>query len=269
MIVFPNAKINIGLNVVSKRNDGYHNIETVFYPIKLSDALEFVVSEKTELSTTGIKIEGNTDDNLILKAYRILKKDFNLPEIKFHLHKIIPFGAGLGGGSSDAAFTLKALNSFFNLSISIEKLKYYAAQIGADCPFFIENKPAFASGTGDQLTPINIDLSQYKTVILFPPVTVSTADAYKSILPEKPDFDLRNLCSLPIEKWKETVFNDFEKYVFRIFPIVKELKEKLYEAGALYASMSGSGSAVYGIFSNLPIEISSSEYSVVKPMPIS
>ena len=253
MIVFPNAKVNIGLNVVSKRNDGYHNIETVFYPIKLYDVLEFVVSEKTELSTTGIKIDGNTDDNLILKAYRILKKDFNLPEIKFHLHKIIPFGAGLGGGSSDAAFTLKALNSFFNLGISVEKLKDYAALTGADCTFFIENKPAFASGTGNKLEPIKLDLTQYETVVLFPPVVVSTYEAYKNIFSAKPDFDLRNLCRLPIENWKETVVNDFEKYVFRVFPVVKELKEKLYETGAVYASMSGSGSTVYGIFRHLPV----------------
>jgi len=253
MIVFPNAKINIGLNVVSKRNDGYHNIETVFYPVKLFDALEFVISEKTELSTTGIKIDGNTDDNLILKAYRILKKDFNLPEIKFHLHKIIPLGAGLGGGSSDAAFTLKTLNSFFNLGISAEKLKYYAALIGADCPFFIENKPAFATGKGNELVSINIDLSQYEIVILKPPAMVSTAEAYKNISSVKPDFDLRNLCCLPIENWKETVVNDFEKYIFKAFPVIKELKEKLYETGAVYASMSGSGSAVYGIFHHLPV----------------
>lgn len=253
MIVFPNAKINIGLNVVSKRSDGYHNIETVFYPIKLYDVLEFVVSEKTELSITGIKIDGYTDNNLILKAYRILKKDFNLPEIKFHLHKIIPLCAGLGGGSSDAAFTLKALNSFFNLGIPVEKLKDYAALAGADCPFFIENKPAFATETGNKLAHVNIDLTQYETVVLKPPVEVTTFDAYKNISPAEPDFSLQRLCSLPIEKWKETIVNDFEKYVFRVFPVVRELKEKLYEAGAIYASMSGSGSSVYGIFNRLPV----------------
>ena len=255
MIVFPNAKINIGLHVVSKRDDGYHNIETIFYPVKMYDVLEFVISEETELSTTGIKIDGNTNDNLILKAYRILKHDFNLPEIKFHLHKVIPLGAGLGGGSSDAAFTLKALNSFFNLNISTEKLKYYAALIGADCPFFIDNKPAFANETGNKLSPINIDLTQYEIVILSPPVMVSTAEAYKNIVSAKPDFDLQDLCRLPIENWKETVVNDFEKYVFRTLPIVQNLKENLYEAGAIYASMSGSGSAVYGIFRHLPTNL--------------
>ncbi|MDR2910919.1 MAG: 4-(cytidine 5'-diphospho)-2-C-methyl-D-erythritol kinase [Bacteroidales bacterium] len=253
MIVFPNAKINIGLNVVSKRCDGYHNIETVFYPLKLYDVLEFVVAEKTELSVTGIKIDENPDNNLVLKAYRVLKKHFNLPEIKFHLQKNIPFCAGLGGGSSDAAFTLKALNLFLNLGISEEKLKDYATMAGADCPFFIENKPAFATETGNKLTPVNIELAQYKIVILKPPVEVSTLNAYKNISPVKPDFNLKNLCNLPVEKWKETVTNDFEKYVFRVFPVVRELKEKLYEAGALYASMSGSGSAVYGIFSRLPV----------------
>ena len=264
MIVFPNAKINIGLHVVSKRNDGYHNIETVFYPVKMYDVLEFVISEKTELSTTGIKIDGNTDDNLILKAYRILKTDFNIPEIKFHLHKVIPLGAGLGGGSSDAAFTLKALNSFLNLSISTEKLKYYAALIGADCPFFIDNKPAFANETGNKLSPINIDLTQYKIVILSPPVMVNTAEAYKNIVSAKPDFDLQNLCHLPVESWKETIVNDFEKYVFRVFPVVKDLKEKLYEAGAIYASMSGSGSTVYGVFRHIPTNLSNYIYCNVK-----
>jgi len=239
--------------VVSKRNDGYHNIETVFYPVKLFDALEFVISEKTELSTTGIKIEGNTNDNLILKAYRILKKDFNLPEIKFHLHKNIPLGAGLGGGSSDAAFTFKALNSFFNLGISTEKLKDYAALTGSDCPFFIENKPAKASETGNKLMPVNIDLTQYEIVILKPPVAISTAEAYKNITPALPDFDLQDLCNLPIENWKKTVVNDFEKYVFKVFPEVRKLKEKLYEAGAIYASMSGSGTAVYGVFQKTKI----------------
>jgi 4-diphosphocytidyl-2-C-methyl-D-erythritol kinase len=255
MIVFPNAKINIGLNVVSKRSDGYHNIETVFYPLKLYDVLEFVAAEKTELSATGIPIDETPDNNLILKAYRILKKDFKLPEIRFHLQKNIPLCAGLGGGSSDAAFTLKALNLFFKLGISEDKLKDYAAMAGADCPFFIENKPAFATETGNKLTPVNIELAQYETVILKPPVNVSTFDAYKNISPVKPDFNLKNLCNLPIDKWKETVTNDFEKYVFRAFPVVRELKEKLYESGALYASMSGSGSAVYGIFSRLPVNL--------------
>ncbi len=257
MIVFPNAKINIGLNVVSKRCDGYHDIATVFYPVKLYDILEFAVAEKTELSATGITLGEHTDSNLVLKAYHILKHDFNLPEIKFHLHKNIPLCAGLGGGSSDAAYTLKALNSFFNLGITSEKLQDYAAILGADCPFFIDNQPAFATETGNRLTPLNIDLNQYETVILKPPVSVSTAEAYKNISPKKPDFCLKDLCHLPIEQWKNIVHNDFEPYVFSAFPIVGELKEMLYNMGALYASMSGSGSAVYGIFHRLPVNFDS------------
>jgi 4-diphosphocytidyl-2-C-methyl-D-erythritol kinase len=253
MIVFPNAKINIGLNVVSKRADGYHNIETIFYPVKLADALEFAESDKTELSISGIVIDGNSDNNLIFKAYRLLKNDFRLPELKFHLHKVIPFGAGLGGGSSDAAFMLKALNSFFNLNIPSEKLKIYAAKIGADCPFFINNKPTFATGIGDQLTSVNIDLSEYEILIVKPPVSISTPDAYKNIVPSKPNFDLQKIINLPVENWKDNIVNDFEKYVFQTLPEVKVLKEKLYDMGAVFASMSGSGSAVYGIFRHLPV----------------
>lgn len=252
MIVFPNAKINIGLNVVSKRTDGYHNLETIFYPLKLADALEIADSDETGLSFSGIPIDGSSEDNLILKAYRLLKKDYHLPPVKFHLHKIIPFGAGLGGGSSDAAFTLKMLNEYFNLALSTEILENYASQIGADCPFFIQNKPVFATGIGNRFQSLEFDLSAYEIVVLKPGIAVNTADAYRNITPRIPEKSLTELIKLPIETWKATIKNDFEKNVFSKYPEIAQLKEVLYELGAVYASMSGSGSAVFGIFNQIP-----------------
>lgn len=253
MIVFPNAKINIGLNVVSKRSDGYHNLETIFYPVKLCDALEVVEAKKTAISFSGIQIDGNPEDNLILKAYRLLQADFQLPPVHFHLHKVIPAGAGLGGGSADAAFALKMLDLFFNLSISIGQLEKYAAQIGADCPFFIQNKPVFATGTGNEFHNVNIDLSQFEIVILKPSFSVSTAEAYKNVVSQKPLAELTELVKMPEESWKDCIINDFEKSVFPSFPQVLKLKQLLYESGAVYASMSGSGSAVFGLFRSLPV----------------
>lgn len=255
MISFPNAKINIGLNVVSKRKDGYHNLETIFYPIKLSDALEIVESEITEFTSSGIKMDGNPESNLVYKAYQILKKDFELPQVKLHLHKVIPFGAGLGGGSADAAFTLKMLNDYFKLDISTQKLEKYASKIGADCPFFIKNKPVFASGIGDQFQTIHLDLSAYKIIIVKPNITVSTPEAYRNIVPQKPQYCLKDIASLNIEEWKDTIYNDFEKSIFPIYPEIKTLKDNLYKIGAVYAAMSGSGSAVFGIFRQLPADL--------------
>lgn len=254
MIVFPNAKINIGLQLVSKRPNGYHNLETVFYPVQLFDALEMAETGKTGISFSGLPMEGPPNENLVMKAYQILKEDFGLPPVQFHLHKNIPVGAGLGGGSSDAAFTLKMLNAFFKLHISSENLKKYAAKLGADCPFFIENKPAYAEGIGDQLSLVNIDLSQFQMVVLKPQVSVSTAVAYKNVIPSVPGFKLKNLPDVPVEQWKDVVKNDFEKSVFLQFPEIKRWKEKLVELGAEYASMSGSGSAVFGIFRYLPAD---------------
>ncbi len=255
MIYFPNAKINIGLNVVSKREDGYHNLETIFYPVKLADALELVEAENPSFSSTGIEIDGNLENNLVFKAYQILKNDFEIPSVKLHLHKVIPFGAGLGGGSSDAAFTLKLLNEYFKLKITSEKLKKYAAQIGADCSFFIENKPTFATGIGNQFQPVNLNLSEYEILIVKPNISVNTSDAYRNITPSKPKFNLINIENLPIEKWKDTIVNDFEKSVFKKYPDIKKLKQNLYKMGALYASMSGSGSAVFGVFHHLPQDL--------------
>jgi 4-diphosphocytidyl-2-C-methyl-D-erythritol kinase len=253
MIVFPNAKINIGLNVVSKRSDGYHNLETVFYPVQLADALEMVPSEKTQLSITGISIEGDNTNNLVLKAYKLLKADFELPPVYFNLHKIIPTGAGLGGGSSDAAFTIRMLNDYFQLNLSSAQLINYATRLGADCAFFFLNKPAFATGIGDKLKSINLDLSGYKIIIAKPTFSVSTPEAFKGIIPRIPEFNLAEIGSVPIEDWKDFVVNDFEKNVFQLYPEIKKIKEVMYQMGAVFASMSGSGSAVFGIFRHLPI----------------
>jgi 4-diphosphocytidyl-2-C-methyl-D-erythritol kinase len=256
MIVFPNAKINIGLHVVSKRPDGYHNLETVFYPVPLSDALEMAETGQEGIQLSGIPVEGAQDDNLVLKAYRLLKNEFGLPPVQFHLHKVIPTGAGLGGGSSDAAFTLKMLNDYFSLGLTPEELSTFAVQIGADCTFFINNEPSFATGIGNILTPVDLDLSGYKILILKPEVAVSTADAYKNMISTQPAFHLPDLLKLPPEQWKGKVVNDFEKSIFPHFPEVENWKKKLYDLGALYASMSGSGSAVFGIFSHLPADFS-------------
>jgi len=255
MISYPNAKINIGLNIVSKRTDGYHNLETIFYPVQLKDALELVESDETQFSASGIKIDGKPENNLVFKAYKILEQDFKLPPVKIHLHKVIPFGAGLGGGSADAAFTLKMLNEFFKLKISSEKLQLYASKIGADCPFFIKNKPTFASGIGDKFQPFTLDLSEYKIIIAKPNTSVSTPDAYRHVIPSKPEFNLRDIEQLPIEEWKDIVKNDFETSVFKQYPEVEVLKKSLYASGAIYASMSGSGSAVFGIFRQIPAKL--------------
>jgi 4-diphosphocytidyl-2-C-methyl-D-erythritol kinase len=253
MIVFPNAKINIGLNVVSRRADGYHNLETIFFPVSLCDVLEMVESGETQLTTSGITIDGPTGNNLVLKAFRLLQLEFNLPPVHFHLHKVIPFGAGLGGGSADAAFALKMLNAHFKLNLDDVQLETYAALVGADCPFFIRNKPVFATGIGNEFYDIQLDLTGYQIVILKPPFSVSTAEAYGNVVPIKPRFSLTEIASTAICDWKYLVVNDFEKSVFAKYSQIEELKQFLYDSGAVFASMSGSGSAVFGIFRHLPV----------------
>jgi len=250
MICFPNAKINLGLHVLSKRADGYHNIETVFYPIHLCDALEIVPATegKTAFSQTGIQVAGKPEDNFVMKAYRLLKRDHDLPEVAIYLRKQIPFGAGLGGGSSDAAFMIKLLNDFADLKLSVEQMEEYAGQIGADCPFFIQNKPVFAEGIGNVFSPVAISLQAYHLVVEKPSVSVSTNDAYIQVKPRQPDFPLKEIIRMPINEWKNYLVNDFEPGVFARYPEIGEIKRKLYAEGALYASMSGSGSAVFGIF---------------------
>ncbi|WP_256012402.1 4-(cytidine 5'-diphospho)-2-C-methyl-D-erythritol kinase [Desertivirga xinjiangensis] len=254
MIVFPNAKINIGLNVISRRSDGYHNLETVFYPVKVKDALEAIESDEFAFTSTGIEIPGYANENLCLKALDLIRKDYSVPGLAIHLHKAIPIGAGLGGGSADAAFFIKLLDQKFNLCLSIEKMEDYARQLGADCAFFIRNQPVFASGKGDEFTSITLDLSRYYIILVMPPVHVSTGEAYRGVKPATPPFSLKDLIGLPIDQWKGQIKNDFEESVFKNHPSIRGIKSALYEAGALYASMSGSGAAVYGIFKD-PAEL--------------
>ncbi len=248
MVVFPNAKINIGLNIINKRPDGFHNIETIFYPIGLSDALEFIESPTLDLTITGQLIEGNIENNLVVKTFRLLQKDYKLPEIKIHLHKAIPSGAGLGGGSSDAAFMLCELNKHFQLGLSIEQLKEYAAKLGSDCAFFVDNTPSFAHGRGELLEKIDVNIRKKHILLVKPNVHVSTAEAYRGVKPSLPVHSLKKLISQPLENWKHSIVNDFEKSIFPNHPVIEKIKVQLYEMGAIYASMSGSGSSVYGIF---------------------
>lgn len=266
MIAYPNAKINIGLNIVERRNDGYHNIETVFYPIGLSDVLHVEPSESCSdysFSASGIAIDGDPENNLIVKAYRILQNEYELPPIDISLHKQIPFGAGLGGGSADAAFMLKLLNEQFELKISTRKLRTLAAKLGADCPVFISNKPVFASGIGNVFTKISLNLIGYYLLLVKPDIHVSTPDAYANVTPSVPEKSLIELIQLPVEEWKGNVVNDFEKSVFQKFPLIATIKDQMYHSGAVYASMSGSGSAVYGIFKDEPtIEATFDDYFV-------
>ncbi len=250
MVSFPNAKINIGLNITEKRPDGYHNIETIFYPIGLCDKLSFEIAkgDETSLFISGIKIDGDPNDNLIIRAYNLLKNNYYLPSLNIFLEKNIPFGAGLGGGSADAAFMLKMLNEEFNLNLTPIDLEKFAAELGADCPFFVLNKPVFASGIGNVFSNINISIKGYYIVLVKPNVYVSTSNAYSGVKVQKSAFSLLNLSEKSISEWKDIVVNDFEKSVFLKFPAIAAIKETLYQQGALYASMSGSGSSVYGIF---------------------
>ena len=252
MVVFPHAKINIGLFVTEKRNDGFHNLETVFYPIKLSDILEIGQKEGEkgvcDFTNTGIGVNCESERNLVVKAYRLLASDYDLPGIYVHLHKVIPFGAGLGGGSSDAAFMLKALNEYFGLGLDKEVLIGYASRLGSDCAFFISGHPAFASGKGEVLKETDILIRGYRIILVKPGFGISTPEAYAGICPKPAGFDLRRLGELPVERWKEVVNNDFETTVFRLYPQLSEIKRQLYTLGACFVSMTGSGSAIYALF---------------------
>lgn len=256
MILFPKAKINIGLRITGKRDDGYHNLQTIFYPVALCDALEFVVpGEKLkddELTTTGIAISCSADKNLVTRALGKVRELKDIPFMKIHLHKAIPHGAGLGGGSSDGAAFIKGLNRYFNLGFSVDKQKEIALNLGSDCPFFIEEKPVYAEGRGEIITRINPLPDGCFIVIIKPGFDISTAGAYRECNPQLPGTDLRELFSRDISEWKSTIINDFEKTLFPRFPVVAGIKEELYNAGAVYSSLSGSGSSVYGIFSARP-----------------
>jgi 4-diphosphocytidyl-2-C-methyl-D-erythritol kinase len=249
MIVYPNAKINIGLNVLEKRADDYHELSSVFYPVKdLCDILEILPATEFSFSSSGIEIPG--EGNICIKAFEMLKQDFDIDNVKVHLHKQIPIGAGLGGGSADGAFMLKAMNILFDLKLSTSQLEKYALQLGADCPFFIENTPKYVSGIGEKMIGIDLDLSNYEIKFIFPELHISTAEAYDDITPKIPETNLLDLINQPIENWKEKVKNDFEVSAFTKHPQLQKMKNQLYADGAIYASMSGSGSVLYGVFNS-------------------
>jgi len=247
MIVYPNAKINIGLNVLEKQADGYHKLSSVFYPVnELYDILEILPAKHFSFSSSGIAIPGNS--NICVKAFELLKADFEIENVIMHLNKQIPIGAGLGGGSADGAFALKALNEIFKLELSIIELEDYALQLGADCPFFIENSPKYITGIGEKMRNINLDLSSYKLKFIYHELHISTAEAYGGIIPSQPKTNLLDLINQPIENWKKSVKNDFEVAAFAKYPELAKMKEQLYADGAIYASMTGSGSVIYGVF---------------------
>ena len=251
-ICFPNAKINIGLDIIRRRADGYHDISTLFYPINITDAMEIMPSDKFIFDNRGIKIDCEIEKNLCYKAYKMLKDDFDLPPVKFVLYKHIPFGSGLGAGSSDAAFTIKMLNDMFSLKLSVKQMVAYASRLGADCAFFIHNRPMLAEGTGNLLHETELNLSGKTLVLVLPPISVNTAKAYSQCKPEEPLYRLKDSIKLPIEQWKDCIKNDFEPTVFAENPLLAEIKQKLYESGAIFAQMSGSGSTMYGIFDTKP-----------------
>ena len=252
MVVFPNAKINLGLNIVSKRPDGYHNIETLFYPIGLSDVLEAVPAAGraggVQLHLSGLAVDGAAEDNLVMRACRLLAGRFDLPGVDVYLEKIIPFGAGLGGGSADAAFMLRLLRDMFRLPATDGELCALAAGIGADCPFFLLNRPVMARGRGDEFEAVDFSLAGKHLVLVKPPVMVSTPEAYSLVKPRRPEVPIPEILNRPLAEWRGLLKNDFEESVFARYPRIGEIKERLYAQGAVYASMSGSGSSVFGLF---------------------
>lgn len=259
MILFPQAKINLGLNVVERRPDGYHNLETVFYPVPLQDALEvqvmadeFPSDVDCDLKVTGISVEGDERRNLVVRAYELLKQEFpQLPRVHAHLYKAIPTQAGMGGGSSDCAAMLTLLNREFRLGLTEEQLISRAARLGADCPFFIVNRPAYAEGIGERLQPVGLDLGGWFLAVVRPDIPVPTKEAFALIVPRRPAVNCRDLVARPLEQWRGVLLNDFEKSVFAQHPEIGRVKEQLYELGAVYSAMSGSGSAVFGLFRKL------------------
>jgi 4-diphosphocytidyl-2-C-methyl-D-erythritol kinase len=248
MIVFPNAKINIGLNVVSLRPDGFRNLESCFYPVQWADALEMVPADRLQFHLSGIPVPGQAESNLCLKAFHLLQADHAIPAVRMHLHKNIPIGAGLGGGSADAAFALRLLNELFRLHLAPAALEDYARRLGSDCAFFIRNKPVFAIHRGDVFQELALDLSGYRCLLVYPDLHITTAEAYGLVVPQKPAAPLADLLCQDISTWKDQVKNDFETALFPRYPELARIKAQLYEQGALYAAMSGSGSTIFGIF---------------------
>ena len=264
MINFPIAKINLGLNVVEKRPDGYHNLQTVFYPVPIKDALEVHVMDEAfpsdydcDLKVTNITIEGDEQRNLVVRAYQLLKQDFpTLPRIHSHLWKGIPTQAGMGGGSSDCAYMMLLLNQQFQLGLTDEQLIEYAAKLGADCAFFILSRPCYAEGIGEKLQPIDLSLSGYYIAVVRPDIPVPTKEAFSRIRPHYPALNCRETVMQPVETWRDTLINDFEESVFALHPEIGNIKQQLYDMGATYAAMSGSGSALFGLFKKQPDSLS-------------
>ncbi len=256
MIVFPICKINIGLRITANRPDGYHDIETLFYPLMLCDALEFVVPDeslmKDDLMVTGLNTGSDPEENMVIKTVTKLRGKFNIPFLKIHLHKVVPPGAGLGGGSSDAACFSRAINRYFRLNIPTEQLKVIILEMGSDCPFFIDGSPAYATGRGEILKPVNRVLKGYYLSLLNPGVGINTAEAYRNCRPVTTDTSLDNIINRPLSEWKDLIVNDFENFSFKKQPVIGEIKHELYNHGALFSLMSGSGSSVFGIFSEKP-----------------
>ncbi len=251
MILYPNAKINLGLYITDKRDDGFHNLASIFYPVRIHDILEVNPSDKLSFESTGIQIPGSESDNLCIKAYRLLAQDYDIPPVTIHLHKQIPIGAGLGGGSSDAAYMLRAINQLFELNIEEKSLEEYARTLGSDCAFFIQNKVKYCYGKGDQFKDIQLNLSEYHVLIVNPNIHISTKEAYQGLSPEKISFNLEEKIKISQPNlWKGFLKNDFEESILSNHPIISDIKNQLYEAGCVYASMSGSGSSVFGIFKN-------------------
>ncbi|MBS0011265.1 MAG: 4-(cytidine 5'-diphospho)-2-C-methyl-D-erythritol kinase [Bacteroidales bacterium] len=257
MVIFPNAKINIGLYITGKRDDGYHNIESLFYPTGLQDALEFVVqpagSYPDEFTVTGIETDCSIPDNLVMKAINLLRKDYNIPPLKIHLHKTIPAGAGLGGGSSDAAFMLRYLNRYFSLGLDNDSLINLALKLGSDCAFFIRNKPSIIRGRGDIIKEVQVSLEGKYLLLVHPGIHISTAEAYSMLKVDEREADiLEDRIKMPLSSWKNNITNDFQDIIISRYPVTGDIIDAIYDAGAIYCSMSGSGSAIYGIFRELP-----------------
>lgn len=269
MIIFPNCKINLGLQVLNKRTDGYHDIETIFYPLPLNDILEVIHSNNEKqgvnFSTSGLAIKDEGASNICINAYLLLQKDFSqIPPVDLHLHKTIPVGAGLGGGSADGAFTLMLLNNKFNLGLTTEQLLAYALQLGSDCPFFILNRPCHATGRGEVLEPVDINLESYRFAVIYPGIHINTGWAFSQLKNSGTKQPLKEIIKLAPEQWKDNLQNDFEAAVFPQYPELKEIKEQLYQSGAVYASMSGSGSTIFGLFKDMPALPTFPEHYFVK-----
>lgn len=259
MLVFPNAKINLGLRITERRPDGFHNLQSCFYPVGWSDVLEIVpaqtdAADGVTFTSSGIPIPGDVSTNLCVRACNLLKGDFALPPVQMHLLKNVPIGAGLGGGSADATFTLRLLNDQFALGLNVTQLESYARRLGSDCAFFVHNKPIYCLEKGDVFEPIDIDLRGFHIVLVYPNLAISTAEAYAGVRPCRPEVPLREQLLTPVESWRDVVHNDFEDSLFLTYPILADLKQQLYDLGAVYASMSGSGSSMYGLF-NAPVQL--------------